>query len=250
MQNYHQLKNKIGVYLLYTENELSYVGRSSNLQKRLNQHFNIKDPFYQEWKSGITKIEYYLCSLIGNTDIIETYLINTLNPVFNIDKVYIGGIDLFIELPEKYEIKKEEREKPDNCSYSFCTICKSVVDGDISLESIKDNYPLIIEAFEKLGAKKMKALKYRESWIRDELVVKGQLHDSVKITKLLDLKVGDIIVRDFLKQKIQTIYDQLGINKRSKATDINSWYTVKIFNKRMGESVVAHIQITGLIYST
>ena len=59
----------------------------------------------------------------------------------------------------------------------------------------------------------------------------------------LTLKVGDIIVRDFLKQKIQTIYDQLRINKKSKATDINSWYTIKIFNKRIGKSVVAHIKI-------
>jgi len=226
VQNYHQLKNKIGVYLLYTNEELSYIGRSSNLQKRLNQHFYPKDQFYQEWKSKITKIEYYLCSLIGNTDIIETYLINKLNPVFNIDKVYIGGIDLFIELPEKHEIKIEKRE---NCSYSFYNICKSLINKDISLESIEISHPEVVIAFNKLGPKKIKALGYQKDKITKEINILNQQSDIDKAIKTQFTPGFYSLVQ--VKDILIVLYDKLSFKKIPKAIDIELVFNVKVLKK-------------------
>jgi len=229
VQNYHQLKNKIGVYLLYTNEELSYIGRSSNLQKRLNQHFYPKDQFYQEWKSKITKIEYYLCSLIGNTDIIETYLINKLNPIFNIDKVYIGGIDLFIELPEKHEIKIEKKEKVENCSYSFYNICKSLINKDISLESIEISHPEVVIAFNKLGPKKIRALGCNITKIRYELNnfdKQDEIYQHIKN----NVKPGFYTSAD-AKVKLKRIYSNYGIKKSPKTSDFEKALNVKLISK-------------------
>ena len=111
------------------------------------------------------------------------------------------------------------------------------------IKDIELEYPIIAEAYETLGSEKMKALKYRKSAIKEELLVNSQVENPVKIVNLLGLRVGEIISKEFLKITIQSIYDQLTIKKKAKATDINDWYTVKNISKRVEGEVVASVKV-------
>lgn len=111
------------------------------------------------------------------------------------------------------------------------------------IKDIELEYPVIAEAYETLGNEKMKALKYRKSAIEEELLINSQVENPVKVVNLLDLRVGEIISKEFLKMRIQAIYDQLSIKKKAKATDINNWYTVKTMSKRVDGDVVASVRV-------
>ena len=111
------------------------------------------------------------------------------------------------------------------------------------IKDIELEYPVIAEAYETLGSEKMKALKYRKSSIEEELLVNSQVENPVKIVNLLDLRVGEIISKEFLKMRIQAIYDQLSIKKKAKATDVNDWYTVKNTSKKIEGELAASVKI-------
>lgn len=90
-----QLKEKRGVYFIYggPDNELLYIGISKNIKSRLISHkqkltntVDIADCF-----KHIKAI--YLDININELDKLETYLINTLKPKCNINKVYTYNTD-------------------------------------------------------------------------------------------------------------------------------------------------------------
>ena len=85
------IKNKGGIYVLYRDNDIYYVGKADNLKRRITQH--VKDHHKNEWNA------FSLC--IPNTKsaipAIERILISLLKPVGN-------------NLLYEREIKRAERE--------------------------------------------------------------------------------------------------------------------------------------------
>lgn len=109
---------------------------------------------------------------------------------------------------------------------------------DIELE-----FPIIKRAYEELGAEKMKALNYRKNFIEDELLATSELDNSQKIVGMLKFRIGELIPKKELKLRLQAIYNQLGIKKNAKATDLANWYSITDHSKRIENQVVTCIKI-------
>ena len=77
--------NKPGVYALYDEKELYYVGRASDLAKRVNDH--LKDRHSALW----THFSVYLTKKAQYVNDIEAVIISIADPKGNIDKPKLGG---------------------------------------------------------------------------------------------------------------------------------------------------------------
>jgi len=77
-----------GIYILYNNDEIVYIGKSNNIKNRISQHR--KDKQFDRVKSIIFKND-------GDIDLYEPYLINKYKPRHNKDLV---REDSGIELPE------------------------------------------------------------------------------------------------------------------------------------------------------
>lgn len=109
---------------------------------------------------------------------------------------------------------------------------------------IENEFPIIKEAYNVLGAVKCKALKYRKADIERELVIADSVKANAwKIVKLLDFKVGNWISLADLKMNLQEVYAELGIVKTAKSTDISEWYEVASSKKRIDGVQVAGVKI-------
>jgi len=260
--NLRPVKNKKGVYLFYVGTQLAYIGKSSNLINRLQRHLNFelkKNSITESWKTEISKIEYYFCNSLVDCELLETYLISVLKPKYNIDKVYPDTLSLIVSnLPTKYCLEEVEANITSSSTLnrlrlakkpSFKKLCLEYIQAkeDNNQEVIKEieiSFPLIEEAYKKLGVEKMKALNYRASNFTAVLLnLKITLSMESKIVSILDLKVGQLVDRTLIKKELQNIYTILGINKIAKATDLSQWYTIKEHDKRVQGKKVAMLKI-------
>ncbi|MFB5932980.1 nucleotide excision repair endonuclease [Peribacillus frigoritolerans] len=83
-------KDISGIYCIYSEGgKLLYVGKSQCLKNRLSAHFggysNMKDICHMFYYAEIYEMENG-----ADRDIYETYMINKLKPLYNVDKVYFS----------------------------------------------------------------------------------------------------------------------------------------------------------------
>ncbi|MBE0661399.1 MAG: DEAD/DEAH box helicase family protein [Bacteroidales bacterium] len=95
---------------------------------------------------------------------------------------------------------------------------------------IDELYPLIPEAMLKLGYDRIRALKYNQRAIRAEILKATSLANPVKVRKLLNKQIYRTdrrITYDQIKSDLQEVYDDLGIRRTAKATDIKSVFDVK-----------------------
>lgn len=82
--------------------------------------------------------------------------------------------------------------------------------------------PLVKEAYEKLGADKVREMKYHQSNIKREITKREHETLDTKVFLLLDGQLAKqvAIPKTEIKQKLQDIYNELGMNKKANATDI------------------------------
>ncbi len=94
--------------------------------------------------------------------------------------------------------------------------------------------PLVKEAYEKLGADKVREMKYHQSNIKREITKKKHETLYTKVFLLLDPQLPKqvAIPKTEISDKLQRIYNELGIPKKAKATDIKRWYSVKDTTRR------------------
>ena len=134
----------------------------------------------------------------------------------------------------------------------LCIDCIEVFEGKLDIirsakiVSIERDFPLIHEAYYKLGAEKMKALTYRKKAIEDALLVSSNgASINYKIVKLLDLKEGQRYSRKEVKVALEKTYLKLGINKRAKSTDLDRWFEYKLKYKKVNGVTESGLVITG-----
>ena len=91
-----------------------------------------------------------------------------------------------------------------------------------ALSLIERRNPLVKQAFEILGTERVRELKYNQTQIRRELIKCSADELAYKIVKRInaDLPHGKAIPSKIIKERLQTIYDDLGVERRAKATDI------------------------------
>ena len=83
-------------------------------------------------------------------------------------------------------------------------------------------YPLVKQAYDELGTAKVQALKYHVGNIRRELVKGLSIGDDYKIVKMINdaFQKQTPITKNKAKERLQEIYDTLGLQRKAKATDL------------------------------
>ena len=86
---------------------------------------------------------------------------------------------------------------------------------------IELRHPLVKQAYDELGAAKVQALKYHVGNIRRELVKGLSIGDDYKIVRMInDAFQKQTIAKNKAKERLQEIYDTLGLQRKAKATDL------------------------------
>ena len=90
------------------------------------------------------------------------------------------------------------------------------------LKVIEEKNPLVKEAYDKLGKKRVEELKYHQTNIKRELVKQLDIPTEHKIVQMLNSSIDyyTAIPITTVKDKIQSIYDSLNIERTAKATDL------------------------------
>ena len=87
---------------------------------------------------------------------------------------------------------------------------------------IEQRHPLVKQAYDELGTAKVQALKYHVGNIRRELVKGLSIGDDYKIVKMINdaFQKQTPIAKNKAKERLQEIYDTLGLQRKAKATDL------------------------------
>jgi hypothetical protein len=115
---------------------------------------------------------------------------------------------------------------------------------------IEKERPLIKEAYEKLGAKRVKELNYVQTNIKRELIKITDASKRSKLKMILDKELPKMtyITGSDVKKKLQTYYDLLGITEKPKATILLELYdakkkTMKVNNKSVDHFIIIRDKI-------
>ena len=120
-----------------------------------------------------------------------------------------GSTQCFTETMKEYcEARDAENE----------TVVKLVDNKDDYFKTLYDN----------LGHPRIKALEYRRANLEKAFKILDKVDNKeTEIKVYLNLKNDAVVSKADIKTKLQEIYDKLGIDKVSKATDLKKWYEVK-----------------------
>lgn len=102
-----------GIYLFYNEScdELLYIGKSGNMKQRIRMHLS-SDKNTVGIRHNFKWVEYFYVDCPMERDIYETYLINTLEPSLNVNKVFTYNTSRWDgEYKSEEQIRKEEIEQ-------------------------------------------------------------------------------------------------------------------------------------------
>lgn len=88
--DFHQIpRDKGGIFMFYNkEEELIFVGKARKLRQRIKKHFEDQVSPIKHHRIEVYKIEVCIVEDPMEREIYETYIINTLQSKYNIDKVY------------------------------------------------------------------------------------------------------------------------------------------------------------------
>lgn len=82
-------RDKGGIIMFYnSDDELLFVGKARKLRPRLKKHFEDKVSPLKMHRDEVTKISVCLIEDPMDRELYETYIINTLQAKYNVDKVF------------------------------------------------------------------------------------------------------------------------------------------------------------------
>ena len=107
--------------------------------------------------------------------------------------------------------------------------------------AMEKNEPLLREAYTKLGADKVKALRYTKKSIKDALISQDEyLEAEQKIARIMvkNIPTGESITVAKANQIIADAYSEVGIKHTAKAKDLHKWFECSDpISKRVGGKV-------------
>lgn len=120
---------------------------------------------------------------------------------------------------------------------------ESIEAEDLAIRKWQVKYPIIREAIEKLGYKRINSLKYVQKEIKDVLLREDKkLHVNLKVVKKLNLEKGCWYAVEEIKDRLKKAYKSLNINETPTAKDIEKYYQVEERAKRVdGKKVRGYI---------
>lgn len=81
--------------------------------------------------------------------------------------------------------------------------------------------------YRALGPDRIKANSYQRSMLASQMKCEMAV-DKIESAIRENFHIGDVIPRDEIKRKLQEIYDDLGLRKTAKATDLDTYFNTRI----------------------
>ena len=118
---------------------------------------------------------------------------------------------------------------------------------NFQIEDIENRNPLIKKAYEILGTDEVRRMKYHQSNIKRQLIAKSDNKVACKIVLLVDkaIPMYEYKTLKYIKETLQSIYDELGLTKKAKATDLDEWFATKQVTRCIAGKNVTCKMITG-----
>lgn len=158
------------------------------------------------------------------------------------DALAAAGLVVNNTMPEQPELQLENsarsitRQAFKDIFEEYCSLREGSIVYDLTFRAnqIEVEKPLVKEAYEVLGPKKVRELNYHQSNIKRELVKAAHHSLDTKILFMLDKRLpkGVAIPKSDIKRLLDGIYKELGVNRAAKATEIKDWYHVQEKRKR------------------
>ena len=128
----------------------------------------------------------------------------------------------------KHTVLSQRRVSFDKLFETYCAIKDEPVGyslvPDYRLEIIEGINPLVKNSYDILGRDEVRRMKYHQSNIRREIIKRMSRAKDYRIVELINetLPLQKAISVARIKSESQEIYDELGIPRKSKATDLNN----------------------------
>ena len=144
------------------------------------------------------------------------------------------------------DVLGKEKVKFKDMFERYCALMENdTLAESLEVMDIESRKPLVKQAYHTLGAEEVRRLKYHQSNIKREIIKRGAEKFAVKITRLLKLPRFEPIPKNHIKERIQAVYDDLGLNVKAKATDLNKWYNTQEILKQEDGKNIACMKIIG-----
>ena len=224
------------IYIIQS-NDIIKVGYTSNLVSRMMQYYyhNPNTIFIgSAYREDAQQFEKELHSSVQSTVLNEWYPLDILELLIE----YVTGVT---SLPKKIDKAPEPikgmakallGKKP-----AFKDLCLEYIDTQD--KDIAILYPIIKEAFDKLGAARMATLNFEKPDFIKELTI-SNVGTSVeaKVIQLFKYKVGEFVSSATAKERLTAIYADVGSPAKAKATDIEKYYEVMETKKKINGQTV------------
>jgi len=156
-------------------------------------------------------------------------------------KVYQSGLSVINSYLENGFEVVEDTMKSNKIDFltgnNFKFICKLVCENKCNKEKVFKEYPLIKEGYEKLGTKRLKALGYNSTKIKNDLDnLKSAENVNEEIFKIFES--GKFYSSKDVKCMLTNLYLNLGIIKNPKASDLESIYKIKSIRKSINNKQI------------
>ena len=113
-------------------------------------------------------------------------------------------------------------------------------------KEIKEQYPLVASAYDKLGEKRVRELRYVQKTIEKELLLLDNTRtQQEKVAKEMVKEIATPTTKtcDELIRCIAEVYEKVGINQKIKASHIEKWFECKKSTKRINGKATAIYKI-------
>ena len=182
------------------------------------------DKFYIQIRDGKIIVDRNMANYdIVNYKIIHGTYKSQINMLSELERN--GMIIQESTMGESYTIPDvlgKEKVKFKDMFERYCALMENdTLAESLEVMDIESRKPLVKQAYHTLGAEEVRRLKYHQSNIKREIIKRGPEKFAVKITRLLKLPRFEPISKNHIKERIQAVYDDLGLNVKAKATDLN-----------------------------
>jgi len=249
------------IYHIYnTDNSLLSAENFEKLvQKKIKATNSIISMFYKgnEDERAIWLENYYLKAKCRFRDDDYTYLTEEGDIIFNdyavlndkrrwevssnvyrdgvsIRQAYIDAGCFDISTFQDFEKIEDDGFLSKLTNGSFKEYCQRYINNSDERLYIGDRFPVIKEAFTKLGEARMKALSYNAQRFLAEMQATSDTTKNYIIKELkANLKVGEEYVLSDIKGLLNSLYYKVGIKKKAKATEIDNYLEVEKRQRRV-----------------
>jgi len=127
---------------------------------------------------------------------------------------------------------------------SFKEYCLRYINNPEERQYLADRFPVIYEAYRDLGEARMKALSYNPARFLSEMQINSRTTKNYITKELVSvLNVGGKYVASDIKNLLNNTYKKIGISKKAKATDIDTYFETEKKQKRINGTLKNIVEI-------